>query len=181
LTYIDLTGCTQVTNIALQELELACPNIGIISLCIFCSFLFFLTATSKYKITDRSDVHSMLTRFFFLFELVVVTLIVANCPKLSDAAFEYLGREVKVLDLTNCELVTNKTLLTIASRCLKLKSLKISGKNIRYLNLQSQHNTTQHNTSHNQSLFFEVILKLVYLLFITVIWELQRLPNVVMN
>jgi hypothetical protein len=61
-----------------------------------------------------------------------VTLIVSNCPKLTDAAFEYLGREVKVLDLTDCELITDKTLFFIASRCPKLKSIKLSGKNIRY-------------------------------------------------
>jgi hypothetical protein len=112
LTFVTLQNCG-IGDRSVQELARKCPKLTYVDL------------TGCTQVTDIA-----------LQELElacpnIATLIVANGPKLSDTAFEYLGRELKVLDLTNCELVSNKTLLTLASRCPKLKSLKLSGKNIR--------------------------------------------------
>ena len=114
LEHLTIKGCAGVGNRALQEVARKCPRLE------------YLDASGCPQITDLA------LKELFVACSQLSTVILQHCNQITDEAFaHYIGKNVQVLDLLECQQVTNKTLLSAAHHCgLRLRILKLSGSGI---------------------------------------------------
>lgn len=114
LEHLTIKGCAGIGNRALQEVARKCPRLE------------YLDASGCPQITDLA------LKELFVACSQLSTVILQHCNQITDEAFaHYIGKNVQVLDLLECQQITNKTLLSIAHNCsVRLRILKLSGSGI---------------------------------------------------
>lgn len=114
LEHLTIKGCAGIGNRALQEVARKCPRLE------------YLDASGCPQITDLA------LKELFVACPQLSTVILQHCNQITDDAFaHYIGKNVQVLDLLECQQITNKTLLSTAHHCgPRLRILKLSGSGI---------------------------------------------------
>lgn len=114
LEHLTIKGCAGVGNRALQEVARKCPRLE------------YIDASGCPQITDLA------LRELFVGCSQLTTVILQHCNQITDEAFaHYIGKHVQVLDLLECQQISNKTLVSVAHHCgMRLRILKLSGSGI---------------------------------------------------
>jgi hypothetical protein len=118
LEWISLQGCVGVGDLCIQEIARKCPK------------LIHIDLSGCPQVTDVSIQELMLAC------PQLQSVVLQHCNQSTDASFAYVNKNMHVLDLADCELITNKTLLSIAKRCPQLRVLRISGRHFTDIGLE---------------------------------------------